>query len=256
MADSPATTNRGKFIVIDGTDGTGKATQSRILLDRLRGAKLPVDFFDFPRYGQKSAGLVEEYLNGKYGTAEEVGPFRASIFYAIDRYAAAFSLRKALDEGKIVLANRYTSSSMGHQGGKIEKGAERDFFLTWLENLEFGIFGIPVPDAVIILYIPPEIGQALIKQKKIREYIEGGKKMDIHEADLAHLKKAAESYLYCAEKYGWTVINCAPEGKLLSIEEISEKVFAAVEGALASSEGKKGSPISSIHGSSRVSPIS
>lgn len=220
----------GRFIVIDGTDGTGKATQTRILIDRLKKQGADVVVFDFPQYGKKSAGLVEEYLNGKYGTADEVGPYRASIFYAVDRFAASFEIKKALSEGKTVVSNRYASSNMGHQTGKIEEREKRDSFLSWVENLEFEIFRIPRPDQVILLHLPPEIGQKLVEQKRMREYIEGGKTKDIHEADLVHLKHASDAYLYCAEKFGWAVVNCAPEGRLLGIEDISGLVWEKVSG--------------------------
>ena len=107
----------GKFIVIDGTDGSGKATQTELLVKRLAQAGYEVVMADFPQYGQKSAGLVEHYLNGKYGTALDVGPYRASIFYAADRYDASFQIRQWLKEGKIVISNRYVTANMAHQGG-------------------------------------------------------------------------------------------------------------------------------------------
>jgi len=139
------------------TDGSGKATQTNLLVDRLRQSGYQVEVADFPRYGKKSAALVEDYLNGKFGSPKEVGPYRASIFYAIDRYDASFEIKKWLEQGKIVICNRYVSANMGHQAGKIENKEERDKFLNWLEDLEFNIFNIPKPDVVIFLYVPPEI---------------------------------------------------------------------------------------------------
>ena len=117
------------FIVIDGTDGSGKATQTQLLVEKLKSLGFDVEIADFPQYGQKSAGLVEEYLNGVYGSAQDVGPYRASILYAVDRYAASFKIKKWLEEGKIVVSNRYVSANMGHQAGKIKDYAERDKFL-------------------------------------------------------------------------------------------------------------------------------
>jgi dTMP kinase len=117
---------------------------------------------------------------------------------------------------------------MGHQAGKIKDEEERDKFLEWLENLEFNIFKIPKPDATILLFMPPEIGQKLVSKKGRREYI-GGKKHDIHEADIEHLKNAAEAYRYCAEKYNWLVIDCAPNNKLREIEDISKEIFEKVQ---------------------------
>jgi len=136
----------GKFIVLDGTDGCGKATQTKLLVDRLRKEGNSVFMLDFPQYGERSAALVEDYLNGKFGSAEEVGPYRASIFYACDRFAASREARSKIENGEICISNRYVSANMGHQSGKIANLEERDKFLAWLENLEYRIFGIPRPD--------------------------------------------------------------------------------------------------------------
>jgi dTMP kinase len=219
---------KGVLIVIAGTDGSGKATQVKILKERLIKNGFKVEVTDFPQYGQKSAALVEEYLNGKYGSPEDVGPYRASIFYACDRYAASFKMREWLNEGKIIVSNRYVSANIGHQGGKIEDVNERNKYLDWLFHLEFNIFQIPRPDKNILLYVPPEISQELVDQKDLREYIENGKKRDIHEENLDHLKNAADAYLYAAEKYNWDKIECAPDGKLKTKEEISEEVWKKV----------------------------
>jgi len=218
----------GKFIVIDGTDGSGKATQTKILVAKLKKEKFQVKMIDFPQYGQKSAGLVEEYLNGKFGNANQVGPYRASIFYACDRYAAAPKIKKWLEQNNIVIANRYVSSNMGHQAGKIKDLIEREKFLNWLFDLEFNIFNIPRPDLNILLYLPPKIGQRLVDKKGSRDYI-GGQKRDIHEADLQHLMDAAQAYKYVAEKYNWLTIDCAPDNKLLSIDKINDLLWQEIK---------------------------
>jgi dTMP kinase len=220
-------TKPGKFIVIDGTDGSGKATQTKLLVEKLQQKNYPVKMIDFPQYGQKSAGLVEDYLNGKFGQALEVGPYRASIFYACDRYAAAPQIKDWINQGNIVISNRYVSSNMGHQAGKIKDKTERDKFLDWLFDLEFNIFGIPKPDLNILLFLPPEIGQALVDKKGSRDYV-GGQKRDIHEADLQHLLDAAQAYKYVAEKYNWATINCAPDNTLLPIEDINEQLWQII----------------------------
>lgn len=221
----------GKFIVIDGTDGSGKETQTKKLVEKLKKEKFNVEIADFPQYGQKSAALVEEYLNGKYGTAKEVGPYRASIFYACDRYAASFELKKWMDQGNIIISNRYVSSNMGHQGGKIQDMAERDKFLEWVEDLEYKIFEIPKPDINILLYMPPEIGQQLVDKKGHRDYVNGTKR-DIHEADLEHLKEAAEAYQYVAKKFNWLIIDCAPNNELKTIEQIHDELWQKVNDIL------------------------
>jgi len=219
---------RGKLIVIAGTDGSGKATQTNLLVEKLKQKNYDVEIADFPQYGLRSAALVEDYLNGKFGTAKEVGPYRASIFYACDRYAASFKIKKWLEQGKIVICNRYVSANQGHQTGKIENKQEEDKFLEWLYDLEYNIFKIPKPDINILLHIPPEIGQKLVDNKGYRDYV-GGNKRDIHEADINHLKEASDAYKYVAEKYNWLIINCAPDNKLRTIEDISNEVFEKIK---------------------------
>ena len=216
------------FIVIDGTDGSGKATQTDLLIKRLKQSH-DVEVADFPRYGKKSAAMVEEYLKGTFGTSEELGPYRASIFYAIDRYAASFQLRKWLDDGKVVVSNRYVSASMGHQAGKIHNPEERRKFLLWLLDLEYNIFGIPKPDLTILLCVPPDIGQQLVDKKGLRAYL-GAAKRDIHEADIHHLRNAYDAYLSCAKEFGWLVVDCAPEGVLFPKEEIHELLWEKIKG--------------------------
>ncbi len=218
---------KGKLIVIEGTDGSGKATQIGLLVERLKKEGKKVEILDFPQYGTWSAVFVEKYLRGEFGTAEEVNAKKASLFYALDRYAASFKIRKMLEEGVYVLSNRYTTSNMGHQAGKIKDKKEREQFLSWLEDLEYNILGIPKPDLVIFLHVPADVGQKLVEGKGHRDYI-GGNKKDLHEKDINHLKEAEYAYLEVAEKFSWKKIECV-EGSLLSKEEISERVWKVVE---------------------------
>jgi len=218
----------GKFIVIDGTDGSGKATQTELLIERLNQAGFKAVKISFPQYGKKSAGLINEYLNGAYGTAEAVGPWRASIFYACDRYDGARAIRQALDEGKIVVADRYALSNMAHQGGKIANDQERQTFFAWLDNLEFKIFNIPRPDLNLILHVAPAIGQQLVDAKQPRDYLKAGKR-DIHEADLHHLEQAEKIYLQLAEIVPNTkIIECVKDNQIMNREEISNLVWEQV----------------------------
>ena len=218
----------GKFLVIDGTDGSGKATQTDILIERLQQAKYPIFKIEFPQYGTKSAGLVEEYLNGKYGSALEVGPYTASIFYASDRYDASFKIKQALAENKIVVANRYVTSNMGHQGGKIDNDEDRRDFFAWLENLEYNIFKIPRPDLNLILHVDAAIAQKLVDQKGYRDYV-GGTKRDIHEADINHLRLAEKVYLQLAEMMpNAKKIECTKDQQIMTREEISDLVWTEV----------------------------
>jgi dTMP kinase len=218
----------GKLVVIEGTDGSGKATQSKQLLHKLEEKGILTAYVDFPRYGEKSAGMVENYLNGKYGSADQVMPKVASMFYAMDRYDASFDMRKALAEGRIIISNRYVSASMGHQTGKIRDPKERKEYVAWLEDLEYNFFKIPKPDLTILLFVPYLIAQKMVDNKGHREYI-GTKKRDIHEADSEHLRNAEEAYLEVAKEKGWTIIDCTDGDKILSIDDIHKKVWAVVE---------------------------
>lgn len=221
--------SRGLFIVIEGTDGSGKGTQSKLLVDRLISEGKTVEQISFPQYGERSCTMVEDYLNGKFGTADEVGPYRASVFYAMDRFAASKQIQGWLDEGTIVIANRYVGSNMGHQGGKITDAAERSKYFEWNHHLEYELFGIPKPDLNIILHVTPEISQALVDKKEARTYIEG-KKRDIHEDDLNHLRHAEQAYLDMANRFSeFTLVECVEGGVLLSVEDVAERVWKIVK---------------------------
>jgi dTMP kinase len=220
-------TQKGRFIVIDGTDGSGKATQTNLLVEELKLGGYGVEMTDFPQYGTKSAGLIEEYLNGKYG---QVGPEAASIFYAIDRFDASFKIRQWLSEGKIVISNRYVTANAGHQGGKIADDIDRLKFFKWLDNLEYNIFGIPKPDLNIILHVPAAVAQKLVdfKTAEQRQYA-NGKKRDLHEADLKHLRNAEKVYQEIAKLFPNTkLVECVKDGELLSPGDIHNKVWELV----------------------------
>jgi dTMP kinase len=219
---------QGKLIVIDGTDGSGKKTQTEILINRLRQINIPVEPISFPQYGAKSCGPVEEYLNGKYGEALDVGPYRGSILYAVDRYDASFRMRQWLEQGKVIIADRYVSANMGHQAGKIKDPEERKRFLDWLYDLEYNHFAIPKPDANIILHVSPEINQQLVDQKGHRDYV-GGQKRDIHEADIEHLRDAEQAYLDIAQLPGFTLIKCTRDNQIMTREEIHDLIWAQVQ---------------------------
>lgn len=217
----------GKLIVIDGTDGSGKGTQVALLLKRLKKEGYKTHLVDFPQYGKKSAGPVEEYLNGKYGM---LNPYQGSLLYAVDRLDASFAIRQALSDRKIVVANRYVTANAGHQGAKIHSKKERKAFFKWLEDLEFGVVDLPRPDKTLILHVPATVAQGLVdgKDSKQRVYA-GGKKRDLHEADLNHLKRAEQTYLEIAAEFQKTeLLECAPVGVLLSIENIHELIWQRV----------------------------
>lgn len=215
----------GKLIVIDGTDGSGKKTQTELLVHRLKSEGYQVEKIDFPQYGKKSAGPTEEYLSGNFGTAAEVSPYQASVLYAVDRFSASFQIRKWLEEGKIVISDRYVSANMGHQAGKIDDLAERDRFLAWLEEFEYGLLKIPRPDRQIFLYLDPEISRNLaLKVEKPNM----DKTKDIHENDAEHMRKASEAFRYVAEKYGRIQISCAEQGEMKTREAIAQELYQQV----------------------------
>ncbi len=222
--------DKGLFIVLEGTDGSGKAVQSAVLLKHLQKIGYRCEIVDFPQYGQSSAFFVEEYLNGKYGGWKEVGPKRASLFYALDRYDVAKKVRKALGRGRIVLANRYVASNMGHQGAKILTSAKKKDFFKWVYDLEYNILGIPRPDLNIFLHVPAQIAYHLIWKKEKRKYLHG-KKRDVHEKDLRHLYEAEKSYLTALKLFprDFKMINCVNVDKLLTIEEIALKIWTIVQ---------------------------
>jgi dTMP kinase len=214
----------GQIIVIAGTDGSGKATQTKILIDRLRESGYKVSTFDFPRYNEKSSTMVSMYLRGEFGSASEVSPHVASMFFAIDRHFAAKDIAKAVESEDFVIMNRYITANMAHQGGKIKDREERNKFLTWLKELEYEKLELPKPDKTVFLYLPPTYGQELVDKKEEREYTQG-KKRDIHEDDKQHLEDASEAYQQIAEDHGWLRIDCLKEERLMSVEEISELIW-------------------------------
>lgn len=214
----------GKLIVLEGGDGSGKTTQFNLLKEKLINEGHEIETVDFPRYGQDSALMIEKYLNGDFGSAKEVGAYRASILYAVDRYDASFEMKKYLAEGKIILANRYATSNMLHQAGKIKDLKERDVFLDWLDDLEFGIFAIPRPDVVFFMNISAELSQKMALQKAQRhDHLKS--KNDIHENDLSHLRDALEAGQYVAQKYHWEVVGCDDgTGHIRSIADIHGEI--------------------------------
>ncbi|MDA2921897.1 hypothetical protein MYX07_01380 [Patescibacteria group bacterium AH-259-L07] len=220
---------KGKFIVLEGTDGSGKTEQFKRLIKRLRSQGYNVKTVDFPQYGLPSAYFVEQYLQGKYGSWKQVGPYKASVFYALDRFATASQIKKWLEQGYIVLSNRYVASNLGHQGVKIKTKRARETFFHWVNNLEYNILSIPKPDINIFLHMPAKIAYDLIAQKGAREYL-GSKKRDIHEQDITHLQTAEKVYKEITKLFprDFKTIECVFRGRLLSIDQIAQKVWSVV----------------------------
>jgi thymidylate kinase/thymidylate synthase ThyX len=215
----------GVFIVIEGTDGSGKGTQFELLTQRLKSEGYDVATFDFPQYESPSSYFVKQYLNGKYGTAEKVGPYTGSIFYALDRFEAKAKIDEAINAGKVVLANRFTGSNMAHQGTKFDSDEERNGYFMWLDAIEFKMLGIPRPDISIVLRVPAETAQKLVDKKAKRSYTD--KKRDIHEADLAHMQKAVKIYDDLCRLFPdeFKSLDCVRNNELMSVDSIHNLVW-------------------------------
>ncbi|MFZ5390926.1 MAG: dTMP kinase [Patescibacteria group bacterium] len=219
---------KGLFIVIEGTDGSGKTLQTDLLAKAWRKQGKKVKVVSFPRYGQPSAKLVEQYLNGYFGQSWQVSPYQASLFYAIDRFAAAEQIRDWLKLGYAVIANRYVFSNAAHQGGKIVNSKERKKYWQWLINLEYNLLNIPEPDITVLLHVSAKLAQQLVDKKTKRAYIKSGKKRDIHENDLNHLQSAEKAYLQLAKLYKLKIIKCEKGGKLLKPQKINSILQKAI----------------------------
>ena len=214
----------GKFFVLEGIDGSGKTTQIKMLQEKLEKAGYKIAIADFPQYNHKSAGMVEEYLSGKYGELEEINPYVASCFYALDRFDASFKIKEWIKNGFIVLANRYVSSNMAHQGSKIKNSLERRAFFEWIQNLEYKIFRIPRPDKTFILNLDSHIAQERSKKRHRIDW--KGKVRDIHEENIKHLEKSQKIFLEIKDSYkNMEVINYNQDGKILDKEEINNILF-------------------------------
>jgi len=217
---------KGLFIVLDGIDGAGKATQTEFLLKRLKKAGYKTGTLDFPRYYDNFFGhMVGQYLAGEFGNPD---PHLASVLYALDRWESKEHIKKDLDAGKIFVCNRYASANMIHQGGRIEKPRKRKEMMEFLEKMEFEVLGIPRPDLVIYLDVLPETGRKLVGNKDARAYTKG-KKRDILEKDRQHLIDARNQALRLAKSDPvWKKIDCMCGKDIRTPEDISESVWIEV----------------------------
>lgn len=221
--------SKGKVIVIEGIDGSGKETQVNKLKERFDKENIRYKTISFPNYDSPSSSLVKMYLAGEFGrNANDVNPYIASTFYAVDRYA---TYKKELEEyynnGGLILMDRYTTSNMIHQVSKIKDKKEVDRFLDWLWDFEFSIFKLPTPDMVFFLNMPPEYGQKLTANRSNK--ITHEKKKDIHESDLKHLQKSYEGALYVTKKYNWYEIDCIVDNNIRTIEDIHEDIYNKIK---------------------------
>ncbi len=223
--------NRGKIILIEGTDGSGKKTQSMSLVERLNSEEIPSERMSFPRYHTPTGRIISQCYLGKkrspvegdvawFGDSDDVDPKIAALYYAADRFAAIPEMNEILDSGKQLVLDRYVESNMAHQGGKKTFREERDEIINFIHSLEYEHLRLSKPDISIFLYMPFEITSVLRKNR--------GEEPDGHEGNEGHLKRAEEAYLSLSETLGWERIDCAPDGTINSLktpEDIHKRVY-------------------------------
>ena len=218
---------KGKLITIEAGDGSGKATQTKALYDRLQSEGYNVMKVEYPDYDSDSSALVKMYLGGAFGDkAQAVDAYGASAFFAVDRYASFhMKWKQAYEGGAIIIADRYTTSNMVHQAVKLTDDNERERFLNWLWDFEFSKLKLPVPDVVVYLDMDPDVSDQLIAARAKSDSSRG---KDIHEKDRDYLHRCHEAYGWVADKYGWKRIGCCSGGRVRSIEGIHADVYEAV----------------------------
>ena len=207
-------------MVIEGLDGSGKATQAKLLAEGLSTRGVKVRQISFPNYESDSSALVRMYLSGQFGiNPGDVNAYAASSFYAVDRYASFKADWQADYEAGLVISDRYTTSNAVHQCSKLPR-EQWDAFLSWLFEFEYRLLGIPEPSLVIYLRVDPAVSQKLLERR-----YHGEDKRDIHEKDTAYLKRCKEAAEYCAQKLGWRIVECCSDGQMRSVEAIQDEIM-------------------------------
>ncbi len=219
----------GKLIVIEGTDGSGKSTQFRLLTQRLAQEGRSFQRLVFPQYQEESSALIRMYLAGEFGSKpSDVNAYAASAFFAVDRYA---SYKKVWGEwyrqGGVVLSDRYTTSNAVHQTSKISPEKQGEF-LNWLYDFEYEKLGLPRPDLTLYLDVPTDFTEKLMRTREAATHTHA----DIHEQDLEYLATCRRIGKNAAEFYGWTVISCVRDGRMREIQDIHEEIYRHVLGCL------------------------
>lgn len=219
----------GKLIVFEGTDGSGKSTQFELLAKRLEAEQIGFQRLRFPQYEEPSSALIRMYLGGAFGDdPKAVNAYAASTFYAVDRYASYQRVWKDYYQGGgFVVSDRYTTSNAVHQGSKVPEGERAEFF-RWLYDLEYDRMGLPRPDLVVLLDMPVELSEQLMRKREQST----GTHADIHERDEDYLKKCRDVALHAAKYYGWRTVTCAKDGAIRGVEDIHEEVYAIVKSCL------------------------
>ena len=232
-------TTRGNLIAVEGIDGSGKRTQVELLASALRQRGHTVYSTGFPQYDSWFGKMVGQFLNGELGSLESVDPHFTALLYAGDRFEAKPKLEGALNDGQIVLADRYVASNLAHQTARVAP-ERRAAFIEWIEHLEYGIYGLPRENLVLYLRVPPAEAQKLVAQKSVRSYTSAQK--DLLEASLRHLEDAAGMYDALARRASWATIECFDRVRaaMKTPEAIAGDVLRAVEAVLASAAAGRG----------------
>jgi len=247
---------KGKLIVVEGTDGSGKTVQTGLLTERLSKEGYQVQMTDFPQYGKSFfADMIEKYLKGEFGWPQElrdhlkkhprlsekssasdnlesrpneVDPYLTSLLYAGDRWEAGGQMHRWLDDGDIIISNRYVCSNMAHQGAKISDAVARKKFYKWIEELEHEVYAVPRADFTIYLHVPVDISRELIKTR-LRESEGLKSKMDLHEEDTGYLKRVRDAYVeLAASDSNWCAIECVENDQIKPKKGISEEIWHAI----------------------------
>ena len=219
----------GKLIVIEGTDGSGKSTQFRLLTARLEQEGKVFQKLVFPQYSEPSSALIRMYLGGEFGSKpSDVNAYAASAFYAVDRYASYKKVwGEYYEQGGLVVSDRYTTSNAVHQASKEPAQTQGDF-LKWLYEFEYDKLGLPRPDLTIYLDVPTDFTEKMMRRREA----DTNTSADIHEKDMDYLATCRRTGKAAAEFYGWTVIQCVKDGQMRSIEDIHEEIYRHVRNSL------------------------
>ena len=219
----------GKLIVIEGTDGSGKSTQFKLMAERLEKENKPFRRLVFPRYSEESSALIRMYLGGAFGTnPSDVNAYAASAFFAVDRYASyKQDWGQWYEDGGLIFSDRYTTSNAVHQASK-EPEENRAEFLRWLYEFEYDKMGLPRPDLVIYLDVPTSFTEKMMRSREAATNTSA----DIHEQDLNYLATCRKIGRTAAEYYGWSVINCVKDDQMRSIEDIHEEIYQLISKCL------------------------
>ena len=219
----------GQLIIFEGLDGSGKGTQTKLTAQRLQQQGYDLRQITFPDYESESSALVRMYLSGAFGDKpDDVNAYAASSFYAVDRYASyKTGWGEFYREGGLVLSDRYTTSNAVHQASK-EPEQDREKFFAWLYDLEYRHMGLPVPDLVLYLDVPTELTGQMLRRREHDTHTHA----DIHEQNMDYLRRCRSTGLQAAKYYGWTVIACAKDGKMRSIDAIHNEIFLRVQECL------------------------